>query len=281
MILERVRLLYPKLTKSQRKLADYIATSYHDAAFMTAARLARTVGVNEATVIRFAQRLGYKGFPAMIADVQAVVHQDLQPAPPETVGQEEVDPFFLTVLGEAERLERTARQVSPDLLATIRDLLAGARSVVVVGQGMSEPMARYMHLGLCRCGGSAISPGLASLELAAALLAADEATVLVGISLGEEDGRLARALRRARERGARTVALTGSTLSPAAQAAEFALSCSGTGEDGEQLAGLLLVLVDGLVRSVAACGDEGAARYRQRLADVREYVLTGERSPGG
>ena len=43
MILEKIRQLYPKLTKSQKRLADFIATSYQEAAFMTASRLARRV----------------------------------------------------------------------------------------------------------------------------------------------------------------------------------------------------------------------------------------------
>ena len=77
MVLEKIRQLYPELTKSQRRLADFVAVSYREAAFMTASRLARKLGVNEATVIRFAQRLGYSGYPEFVQDVRAVVQDEL------------------------------------------------------------------------------------------------------------------------------------------------------------------------------------------------------------
>ena len=52
-------------SKGQRLLARYIMESYDKAAFMTASRLGKTVGVSESTVVRFATELGYDGYPNM------------------------------------------------------------------------------------------------------------------------------------------------------------------------------------------------------------------------
>ena len=48
-------------SKGQRKIADFILGSYDKAAFMTANRLGKQVGVSESTVVRFASELGYDG----------------------------------------------------------------------------------------------------------------------------------------------------------------------------------------------------------------------------
>ena len=105
MILEKIRQIYPQLTKSQSRLADFIAASYQEAAFMTASRLARRVGVNEATVIRFAQRLDYAGYPDLIQDIQAIVQEELK-LRFETL-EPERDPLFDAlnneILKEADR----------------------------------------------------------------------------------------------------------------------------------------------------------------------------------
>jgi DNA-binding MurR/RpiR family transcriptional regulator len=47
----------PTFSKGQRKIAGYIMDSYDKAAFMTASRLGKTVGVSESTVVRFAVEL--------------------------------------------------------------------------------------------------------------------------------------------------------------------------------------------------------------------------------
>ena len=48
-------------SKGQRAIAQYITDEYDKAAFMTAAKLGKTVGVSESTVVRFAVCLGFDG----------------------------------------------------------------------------------------------------------------------------------------------------------------------------------------------------------------------------
>ena len=50
-----------KLSKSHRRIAEYIVQHYDKAVFMTAAALGEAVGVSESTVVRFAMALGYEG----------------------------------------------------------------------------------------------------------------------------------------------------------------------------------------------------------------------------
>ena len=51
---------FPSFSKGQRRIAAYITESYDKAAFMTANRLGKTVGVSESTVVRFAVDLSAK-----------------------------------------------------------------------------------------------------------------------------------------------------------------------------------------------------------------------------
>ncbi len=52
-----------QMSKSQIKIANYIIENPDVAPFLTASKLAKNVGVGEATVIRFAVFLGYQGYP--------------------------------------------------------------------------------------------------------------------------------------------------------------------------------------------------------------------------
>ena len=76
-ILNKIDALYSKLSKGQKKIADYIMENYDKAAFMTAARLGETVGVSESTVVRFATELGFEGYPSFQNDLQELIRSKL------------------------------------------------------------------------------------------------------------------------------------------------------------------------------------------------------------
>ena len=58
-LLARINRQYPKLSKGQKHLANYIIEHYDKAVFLTAAKLGQEVGVSESTTVR-AGRAGEK-----------------------------------------------------------------------------------------------------------------------------------------------------------------------------------------------------------------------------
>ena len=53
------------LSAAEKRLAQYILNDNTAAVLTTTGDLARAVGISESTVVRFAQSLGFKGFPEM------------------------------------------------------------------------------------------------------------------------------------------------------------------------------------------------------------------------
>ena len=74
---DKIKAKYETFSFNFRKLADFLLQRELDAAFMTATELAQHMGVDAATVVRFAQTLGYSGFREMIKEVQSVVKAEL------------------------------------------------------------------------------------------------------------------------------------------------------------------------------------------------------------
>ena len=64
---------FSEFSKGQRRIAQSIMESYDKAAFMTANKLGKTVGVSESTVVRFAVDLGFDGYPSMQKAMQEMV----------------------------------------------------------------------------------------------------------------------------------------------------------------------------------------------------------------
>ncbi len=61
---------YRDLTKSEKKIASFLFSSYDRAAFLPAAELAERMGVRKATVVRFARAIGHDSFPPMRRNLQ-------------------------------------------------------------------------------------------------------------------------------------------------------------------------------------------------------------------
>ena len=82
---QRVQTRYDGLSASSRKIADYVTARFDEVIFSSAAELADALDTSEATVVRFAQSLGYTGFPdlkrELICRANLRVHVAISQAP--------------------------------------------------------------------------------------------------------------------------------------------------------------------------------------------------------
>ena len=62
---ELVRRRADVLTRSQRRVADYIARHFDECAFQTSADIGKKAGVSEATVFRLSTTLGFRRFSGL------------------------------------------------------------------------------------------------------------------------------------------------------------------------------------------------------------------------
>ena len=240
---------------------------------MTASRLARRLPVNEATVIRFAQRLGYSGYPDFIQDVQAIVHAELRARyEPEPVPDAQ-DPLLIMLHKEIGALERAASHISPELASELQDIVGQARRIFIIGQGISAPLAHLFSASLRWLGLPAESPLADAPGLAMILAGVDEQCAVIAVCATAESWEIANALRYAREKGARTLALTCSPIDPCAQVAELALSCPPDDLFVLPPVGVIATFLDAIVQTLGARDAEGVRSRAEKLVAARESVL--------
>lgn len=61
----RIRQRYPSLAASDKKLADFILAQPDQTGHLSSQQLAGEAGVSQSSVVKFAQKMGFKGFPAL------------------------------------------------------------------------------------------------------------------------------------------------------------------------------------------------------------------------
>ncbi|HIC94932.1 MAG TPA: MurR/RpiR family transcriptional regulator [Anaerolineae bacterium] len=274
MFRERIQAQYSELTPSFRKLADFILQQQLDAAFMTATEMAQRIGVDAATVVRFAQTLGYSGFRELIKEVQQVVKAELIASysvaleAPDDVG------LFRSLLeNERHNLALAQARLTEQANAILPALLS-AKRIWVVGQGCCAHLAALCAAALREIDLPAVAIAPDPLEAAANLKGVGAEDLVIGFSLTGMGLDVGNAVHFARQRGAKTLVFSASPVAAAALEAETAVICPGpTQTHVPSFTGLAAMIVV-LVAAFAARYPEKAAAmtadlqqsYREMLA---------------
>ncbi len=224
MFREGIRALYSQFSPGYRRIADYLLNHYQDAAFMTAAEIARFVEVDTALVVRFAQRLGYPGFPELIDEVQEEVKRDLQAVyePPEG-DDSPIQIFRRNLMQDRSNLDYALLHFDEETVESIIAALKGARRIFVAGEAslsyLAEAFAeRLVSIG---CAAHAVPSELASQAALTMGMKADD--VVVGIGATSMTPGVAAMLKLARDAGATTIAVAGAASNPIAAIVKYVL----------------------------------------------------------
>jgi len=263
MFRERIQAKYGDLTPSFRKLADFILQQQLDAAFMTATGLAHRLDVDAATVVRFAQTLGYSGFRELIKEVQRVVKSELTAVySPALDAPDDVGLFRSLLENERHNLTLAQTRLTEQANAILPAILEAQR-IWVVGQGLSAHLAALCASSLREVGLTAISIAADPLEVAENLKGVGAEDLVIGFSLTGMDLSVGDAIGFARQRGAKTLVFSASAVTAAALAAEMTVICPGPTHTHVPsftgLAAMIVVLMAAL-----------AARYPEKAAEMTE-----------
>jgi DNA-binding MurR/RpiR family transcriptional regulator len=138
---EKIREYYDHLSRSYRKVADYIMSNYYEVAFMTAAQLAYAVGVDTTTVVRFSQRLGYNGYPELLQDVREQVKSEIYAAyEPQILSPDDpAGAFRDRISQEQQNLRQMLVHNPPEHVEAISRLLSSAKRILLLAMAMLTP----------------------------------------------------------------------------------------------------------------------------------------------
>ena len=137
----------PEFSKGQKRIAQYITESYDKAAFMTASKLGKTVGVSESTVVRFAVDLGFDGYPSMQKAMQEMVLNRLTSVQRIEVANDRIgnqDVVSMVLQSDIEKLRQTAENVDRQEFQAAVDAILGAKNIYILGVRSVAPLANFL-----------------------------------------------------------------------------------------------------------------------------------------
>jgi DNA-binding MurR/RpiR family transcriptional regulator len=268
-----IRQRFEEFSRSQKDVGQYIVDHLDEAAFHTAEELARRANTSSSTVVRFAQALGFEGFPELQSaardeyrrarDTANGGGEALETPPLFPIDQTEVE---ASLAADHVNVAETARKLDRDEVAAAVDLISRSERTLLCGTDQMAFFASYLrHLLMlldlrCEVVASPSQEGLARLGRI------DGKTLVVGFSAGRPHPLVVRAMKLARHRGAATIAVADATLSEVAKLADQRLYYSSNGPAYVRSHTALLALIQALAYGVYAL-DESA--YADRIKAFR------------
>lgn len=217
-VLSKINDSFSKLTKGQKVIAKFVLDNYDTAVFMTAAEIAKAVGVSESTVVRFAVSVGYEGFPEFSKAMEIWYKSKMNTISMmgSTYSKESQSDLLNAVLkSDMKRMEDTIANLDVEAFELAVDIIINARKVYVVGLRTCEPLAEFLHfyLNMIRDDVIMLKTTSAS-EMFEQMIRINEDDCIIGISFPRYSMRTLKAIEFANDRNAKVITLTDSVHSP-------------------------------------------------------------------
>lgn len=224
MFRDRIKKVYADLSPSFQRLADFLVDHPYEAAFMTATELGRQLDVDTATVVRFAQRLDYPGFPELLDEIQTEVKTQLINYFQEGRSSEDHANIFRDCLRQSivnmEQLDLTLPQ---SIMQQALETIQSASRIWVTGEGMSRPLADLLAYGLRMFDYNVATLDTAAQHVAVELRNLTSTDLLIVVAVAHMCPDVTGIVELVRHRGAKTIALVGAESWPVSRASDIVL----------------------------------------------------------
>lgn len=275
-LLGRIEEGLPGFSKGQKQIARYIMEHYEQAAYMTAAKIGALVGVSESTVVRFANELGFAGYPELQRGLQELIRTRLTSFERMEVANRlmgEDDVLDKVLLADADKIKHTLENADRRAFAGAVEKLLHARHIYIMGVRSSATLAGFLNHNFQIVFDNVKHVQTTSgSEIFEQLLNMGEGDVLFAISFPRYSKRTIHAVAYAKERGADVIALTDSNVAPiAAYADHLLLAQSDMASFVDSLVAPLSIINAILVAVVMKKQEETDIRLRQLEKIWKEY----------
>ena len=207
MYITKIKSIYPELTGSEMKIADYILANKGNIDKMTSSELAEILEVGQSTIIRFSQKLGYKTFKQFVNDME----NDTGEADGEVQLQDSTRITVEKIKERYKELLDIAYDLNTDQeFEAVMRSIQKAEHILVYGFLGTGGIASYLSNSLIEMGFYSIYSS-SVIEMKQRISLGNEKDILVLISKTGETKEVIRLAEIAKKKGIQVIAITNMT----------------------------------------------------------------------
>ena len=262
-------------SKGQRAISKYITEAYDKAAFMTASKLGKTVGVSESTVVRFAVELGFDGYPSMQKAMQEMVLNRLTSVQRIEVANDRIgdqDVVSMVLQSDLEKLRQTGDILDRDSFQASVNSILKAKRIFILGVRSTAALANFLghYLGYMFYDVNVVTASGTS-EMFEKIVSVTSDDVVIAFSFPRYSTATVQGAKYCRNVGATVIGFTDSKLAPLAQHCDHLLLSK---SDMVSLVDSLVApmsVVNALIVALAARRERELAKTFNALEQVWEH----------
>lgn len=255
---------FPKLSKGQKRIAQFIIDHYDRAAFMTAAKLGAHTNVSESTVVRFANSLGFDGYPQLQRSLQDIIKTKLTTVQRVDMGKDyssDMDVVEKIMKSDLDNVRNTIENIDFEAIEQVVDTIIKADKIYIIGLRSSKSLADFLGFYLSLILGNVSMVGFGISDIYEQMLRISEKDVMISISYPRYSSRTIEVTQYAKDQGAKVVAITDSAISPIAEISDHYLAAKSS----------MASFVDSLVAPLSLINALIVAIGMREKRDIKEY----------
>lgn len=225
----KIRAERDQMSAIERRIADYVLENAQLLRDYSSQQLANALGISQSSVVKFSQKLGFKGYPDLKYSIGEAIARGAGAPAAAPAQPKRDDPHALLAedLWRAKaRAEEETRSINPpERIDEIAASIGRARRVFIIGLGEDGVPARAFAMKLSLIGILAVHHFDPVLMTASTATADAKDVLLVFSELGSQTA-LCHVARQFGERGGRVVSVTRHTANPLRAHADASLLVS-------------------------------------------------------
>lgn len=222
-LINNIKTQYRKLSKGQKLIAKYILENYDKVAFMTAGKLSEVVGVSESTVVRFANALGFSGYPKLQDALEELVKNKLTSVQRvDLINENKSDSEILkdVLKSDIKNIKETLENIDEKAFEEAVEKIINAKKVYILGMRSSYTIAQYLGFYLDRVIDNVQIIRTDMGDTFEQIVRIDKEDVLIAISFPRYSTKAYQTSSYAKEKGAHLISITDSMYAPVATVAD-------------------------------------------------------------
>lgn len=265
---------YKTMSKGQKLLANYTMENYPKVAFMTASKLGETVGVSESTVVRFANSLGFSGYPKFQDDLQELIKTKLTTVERVEMANRDysTDSKILenVLKADIDNIKETLDTLEEKSYEKAVNTIISAKKLYIMGLRSSIYVAKYLGYYLNYILDDVIIVRMDMGEPVEQMIKLGKGDVLIVISFPRYSKKTLQVAEFAKERGAKVIALTDSYNAPTAKISDVIVTVKNNMVSFVDSLVPAFSVANALVIGVAMREKEDIMSYFNELEDIWE-----------
>lgn len=224
MIKEKIAQKYEEMSKTQKKIANFVLQNITTVSYFNIQQLADAVGTSEASILRFCTFLGYRGFPEFKSELQKAAKEQMTMKDRLEISRRAYDEKEAGIAEifhqDVNRIEHTLDELDMDMFFATCQQIILAKRIYILAARSAAALGQFFQYYLNMTLGNVEL--ITSFDCHADLLCdVSKDDVVIGITFSRYSTVTDEMFAYAHERGAVTVAITDSVVSPIVKNAAY------------------------------------------------------------